>query len=433
MVIEHAERFGLAQLHQLRGRVGRGAGRSTCLLLYKGPLGEAARARLEILRETEDGFRIAEEDLRLRGEGDVLGARQAGAPGFRLAGSKSTARLLALARAAGGGGAGGGASGWRGEANRGLRTAALSVRARRGGEAAGGGVSVKGWTNARRSRLVRVGAREWRDATAGDCLIAGGRVAASGQRALFGIAARDRRHRCRHRVDRPRRQTGRFMPWGFIILFLPGIGALAYVVVEIRSGMARLDRRGSAGRQRRRARSIPTGAIGNCTDELAIVDTIANRAALAEECLALGKFEEALAQYDAILAKPLGDEPGFMLGKARAEFGLGRRGAAVATLDELKARWPDYRSSEGHLLYAMALEGAGRDDEALAAYEAVGRYYPGAEPRVRQAQLLARLGRGATKRARSPRRSRAVCGARRRTCARARANGSPRAEKLARR
>ncbi|HLJ72097.1 MAG TPA: ATP-dependent DNA helicase RecG, partial [Roseiarcus sp.] len=79
MVIEHAERFGLAQLHQLRGRVGRGAGRSTCLLLYKAPLGDAARARLEILRETEDGFRIAEEDLRLRGEGDVLGARQAGA------------------------------------------------------------------------------------------------------------------------------------------------------------------------------------------------------------------------------------------------------------------------------------------------------------------------------------------------------------------
>src|SRR5271169_4766501 len=98
MVIEHAERFGLAQLHQLRGRVGRGAGRSTCLMLYKGPLGEAARARIQILRETEDGFRIAEEDLRLRGEGDVLGARQAGAPGFRLARLDLHARLLALAR-----------------------------------------------------------------------------------------------------------------------------------------------------------------------------------------------------------------------------------------------------------------------------------------------------------------------------------------------
>jgi ATP-dependent DNA helicase RecG len=98
MVIEHAERFGLAQLHQLRGRIGRGADRSTCLLLYKAPLGEAARARLEILRNTEDGFRIAEEDLRLRGEGDVLGARQAGAPGFRLARLDLHARLLPLAR-----------------------------------------------------------------------------------------------------------------------------------------------------------------------------------------------------------------------------------------------------------------------------------------------------------------------------------------------
>src|SRR3979490_1123746 len=81
MVIEHAERFGLAQLHQLRGRIGRGSEASTCLLLYKEPLGQTAKARLNIMRETEDGFRIAEEDLKLRGEGDVLGTRQAGLPG----------------------------------------------------------------------------------------------------------------------------------------------------------------------------------------------------------------------------------------------------------------------------------------------------------------------------------------------------------------
>jgi ATP-dependent DNA helicase RecG len=98
MVIEHAERFGLAQLHQLRGRIGRGSGRSTCLLLYKAPLGETAKARLAIMRETEDGFRIAEEDLRLRGEGDLLGTRQSGVPGFRVARIDVHAALLEPAR-----------------------------------------------------------------------------------------------------------------------------------------------------------------------------------------------------------------------------------------------------------------------------------------------------------------------------------------------
>jgi len=98
IIIEHAERFGLAQLHQLRGRVGRGSGRSTCLLLYKSPLGEVARARLETMRETEDGFVIAEQDLKLRGEGDVLGTRQSGMPGFRLAIPEKHGELLAAAR-----------------------------------------------------------------------------------------------------------------------------------------------------------------------------------------------------------------------------------------------------------------------------------------------------------------------------------------------
>jgi len=98
IVIEHAERFGLAQLHQLRGRVGRGSERSICLLLYKGPLGETAKARLAILRETNDGFRIAEEDLRLRGEGDVLGTRQSGMPGFRIARLEVHGKLLSAAR-----------------------------------------------------------------------------------------------------------------------------------------------------------------------------------------------------------------------------------------------------------------------------------------------------------------------------------------------
>lgn len=85
MIIEHAERFGLSQLHQLRGRVGRGSARSACLLLYSEPLGETAKARLETLRKTEDGFEIAEKDLELRGHGDLLGTRQSGMPGYRIA------------------------------------------------------------------------------------------------------------------------------------------------------------------------------------------------------------------------------------------------------------------------------------------------------------------------------------------------------------
>lgn len=98
MIIEHAERFGLAQLHQLRGRVGRGDRQSSCILLYKPPLGETAKARLKVLRDTEDGFIIAEEDLRLRGAGDVLGAAQSGFPRFRLADVVVHGELLAAAR-----------------------------------------------------------------------------------------------------------------------------------------------------------------------------------------------------------------------------------------------------------------------------------------------------------------------------------------------
>jgi ATP-dependent DNA helicase RecG len=98
IVIENAERFGLAQLHQLRGRVGRGSGKSTCLLLYQEPLGETAKSRLSIMRETEDGFRIAEEDLKLRGAGEMLGTRQSGLPLFRMADLSTDGDLLATAR-----------------------------------------------------------------------------------------------------------------------------------------------------------------------------------------------------------------------------------------------------------------------------------------------------------------------------------------------
>jgi len=98
MIIEHAERFGLAQLHQLRGRVGRGSHKSSCLLLYQGPLSETATKRLKIMRETEDGFLIAEEDLKLRGTGELLGTRQSGFAHFHIADLDVHSDLLAAAR-----------------------------------------------------------------------------------------------------------------------------------------------------------------------------------------------------------------------------------------------------------------------------------------------------------------------------------------------
>jgi ATP-dependent DNA helicase RecG len=97
MIVEGAERFGLAQLHQLRGRVGRGEGKSVCLLLRGPQLTEIGRARLALMRETNDGFRIAEEDLRLRGPGEILGTRQSGEVAFRVASAEDVAELAPIA------------------------------------------------------------------------------------------------------------------------------------------------------------------------------------------------------------------------------------------------------------------------------------------------------------------------------------------------
>jgi ATP-dependent DNA helicase RecG len=98
IIVNRADRFGLAQLHQLRGRVGRGAEKSSCILLYRQPLSETARERLNVMRSTEDGFVIAEEDLRLRGGGEVLGTRQSGLPLFRIAALPEHQALLEAAR-----------------------------------------------------------------------------------------------------------------------------------------------------------------------------------------------------------------------------------------------------------------------------------------------------------------------------------------------
>jgi hypothetical protein len=188
-------------------------------------------------------------------------------------------------------------------------------------------------------------------------------------------------------------KTGRFYPWAYIILFVPGFGALAYVVVELVPEWFR----GPQGQKARKSVAStlnPEKRYRELTDLVDFTDTIANREALAQECLALGKFTEAETHYSAIIARPLGDEPAYFLGRAKAEFGLGRASDAVTTLDTLRERWPDFQSADGHLLYARALAESGRLDEALEEYKALSNYYPGMEARARQGMLLERLGRG---------------------------------------
>jgi hypothetical protein len=189
-------------------------------------------------------------------------------------------------------------------------------------------------------------------------------------------------------------RTGRLQPWAFIILLIPLAGALAYIVVELVPEWF-----GSPGAQQARKRVAerldPEKRYRQLSDRLAGSDTIANRDALAAECLKIGRFDEAERHYDHVLTLPMGSEPVYALGKAQAQFGLNRPADALATLDDLKARWPDFESAEGHLLYARALAEVGRIDEALDEYHAVSDYFPGAEARVRYGMLLRMAGRNA--------------------------------------
>jgi hypothetical protein len=193
-------------------------------------------------------------------------------------------------------------------------------------------------------------------------------------------------------------KTGRFSPWAYIILMIPVAGAIAYVVVELVPEWLG-SYQGQHARRRVGKALNPHKTYRARKDQVEIADTIANRQALAEECLALGKFEEAQAQYEAILEKPLGDDPGFVLGLARAQFGQGRFKEAKATLDDLRQRFPDYQSGDGHLLYARALDEDGWLDEAIEEYQAVSSYYAGVEPRVRYGLALRKAGREAEARA----------------------------------
>ncbi len=186
-------------------------------------------------------------------------------------------------------------------------------------------------------------------------------------------------------------KSGRARPWAFIIL-MPGIGALAYIAIEL---IPEILGSPDAKRARRRIANKldPEKQYRALCDQLQIADTVANRAALAAECLEVARFEEAKQHYIHILTLQSGDEPVYALAKAKAEFGLRQYADVIATLDALRSRWPDFESAEGHLLYARALTEGGRVDEALEEFEALSHYYPGAEARVRYGLLLDQQGR----------------------------------------
>jgi hypothetical protein len=189
-------------------------------------------------------------------------------------------------------------------------------------------------------------------------------------------------------------KTGRVQPWAFIILMVPGVGGLAYILIELVPELVG----GPQARQARRRvakRLDPEKQYRELSDQLAVSDSIANRAALADECMEIGLFEEAERHYDHILKLPMGGEPLYALSKAKAQFARNQPAEAIATLEDLQARWPGFQSAEGHLLYARALAEAGRTDEALEEFHAVVAYFPGAEARVRYALLLKLVGRTA--------------------------------------
>jgi hypothetical protein len=155
---------------------------------------------------------------------------------------------------------------------------------------------------------------------------------------------------------------------------IPALGALAYIAVELIPEML-----GSPDVQRAHRRVAnrldPEKRYRELSDYCAAADTVANRSALAEECLKVGRFDEAERHYDHILKLPLGGEAVFALRKAQAQFGRDRYAEALATLDDLQQRWPHYQSAEAHLLYARALAEAGGTREALDEYHALSGYF----------------------------------------------------------
>ena len=182
-------------------------------------------------------------------------------------------------------------------------------------------------------------------------------------------------------------KTGRNTIWIYVLVLLPGMGGLAYVVAEI---LPELFGSRTAQRARRSFKKVldPQADLRRYESEARVTGGVASRQRFAEELVRQGRHDEAIANYRQILTGLYEHDPNMMLGLARAQFGKGDATGARTTLDELIRLNPDFKSPEGHLLYARALETEGNVEKALQEYAVLAPYYPGAEAATRYAQLL---------------------------------------------
>ncbi|MGE0233696.1 MAG: tetratricopeptide repeat protein [Flavobacteriaceae bacterium] len=186
-------------------------------------------------------------------------------------------------------------------------------------------------------------------------------------------------------------KTGRHFYWIFIVLMIPMLGPLAYFLFEI------VPELGGSRAGRKITRSVshaidPEKAYRHHKEQLYIADTVENRRRLAEECLRLKKYEDAETLFDLCLEGLHEDDPAILTGLARARYGLGDFGGALDALDRLRKHNPDYQSQHAHMLYARALEGLGRTEDALEEYEALAEYATGPEAKVRYGLMLQKIG-----------------------------------------
>jgi hypothetical protein len=186
-------------------------------------------------------------------------------------------------------------------------------------------------------------------------------------------------------------KTGRNTLWIWLVIFVPLVGALAYFAVEILPGLlgSRTAQRAASGL---RKTVDPHRDLREASQKLAVNDSVDSRRKVADQLFDRGRYDEAIEHYRAAMTGIYSREPLLMLGLAKAQFAKKQIAEARATLDELIANNPDFKSPEGHLLYARALESEGNTEKALAEYKALTKYYSGAEAMYRYASLLKRQG-----------------------------------------